>query len=80
MDEVEAVARTELQAGWAVHDADGTPIGEIGEVGDTSFTVVMPEPAGLTVSVSFDDIESADQGRVDLSMTGEEIHALHAET
>jgi hypothetical protein len=40
MDELDEIARTEIQKGWVVVvDADGTEVGHVGEVHGRSFTL-----------------------------------------
>ncbi len=73
MDELNAVAHTELQPGWDVYDVDGDLIGTVEEVGETSFTVLSAGPVSMTLAVAFDDIESADESRVDLNLTASEL-------
>jgi len=71
MDELDAVARAEIQERWDVFDADGERIGEVTEVHETSF--VLETTVGGTVQIDFTDIESADDGRVTLMVSGEEL-------
>jgi hypothetical protein len=51
---------------------DGERVGEVSEVHDTAFTL---ETVGGSVEVDFTDVESADDGRVTLNMSGEELTA-----
>jgi hypothetical protein len=76
MDELDAIARTEIQPGWEVVDADDERIGEVAEVHETSFEVTTS--VGTTLQVDFTDVESADDGRVMLMVTGEELANLEA--
>jgi hypothetical protein len=71
MDELDAIARTEIQPGWEVLDADDERIGEVSEVHETSFSVTTT--VGTTVQVDFTDVESADDGRVILMVSGGEL-------
>ena len=71
MDELDEIARFEIQEGWDVFDADGERIGEVAEVHDTSFT--LETTVGGAIDVDFTDVESADDGRVTLVMSGEEL-------
>jgi hypothetical protein len=73
MDELDAVARTEVQPGWHVYDVDGQLIGSVDRVNDSSFSVRPAGPGGTTVDVGFDDIESADDGRVTLALNSDEL-------
>lgn len=73
MDEFDEVARTEVQPGWDIVDADGDLIGVVDEVREGSFTVRLPGPLSPMVDVSFTDIESADDGRVDLAVSAAEL-------
>lgn len=73
MDELNAVAHAELQPGWDVYDVDGELVGTIEEVGETSFTVLSSGPVLVNLAVAFEDIESADDGRVDLNLTASEL-------
>ena len=70
-DELDAIARTEIQERWDVFDADGERVGEVAEVHDTSFT--LQTTIGASLDVDFTDVESADDGRVTLSTSGEEL-------
>jgi uncharacterized protein (UPF0218 family) len=76
MDELDAIARTEIQPGWEVVDADDERIGEVADVHETSFDVTTP--VGTTLRVDFTDVESADDGRVTLMVSGEELRTLEA--
>jgi hypothetical protein len=76
-DELDAVARTEVQAGWDVYSADEDRLGEVDDVFDDGFTVRLT--AGGTVRVDFSDIESADDGRVDLTLSNDELPALQGD-
>ena len=71
MDELDEIARIEIQEGWDVFDADGERIGEVANMQDTSFT--LKTTAGGAVDVDFTDVESADDGRVTLAMSGDEL-------
>jgi hypothetical protein len=73
MDELDAVARTEIQPGWHVLDADGTPIGTVERVHDTAFAVRVAGPVETTIDVGFDEIESADDGRVELAVSSDDL-------
>ena len=75
MDELDAIARTEIQPGWDVYDADGELVGRVGEVSDMSFTVETSGLIEATAGVGFDQVESADDGRVVLAVSGDEIAA-----
>jgi hypothetical protein len=72
MDEYVAVARTEIQPGWDVIDADGEHIGEVREVSDGGFLV---ETSLSTITLGFGDVESADDGSVELGIGGDELRA-----
>jgi hypothetical protein len=71
MDELDEIARFEIQEGWEVLDADDERIGKVSEVHVGSFTIETQ--TGGRREISFTDIESADDGRVNLSMSGEEL-------
>ena len=71
MDELDEIARTEIQEGWVVLDADGTEVGQVAEVHGGSFT--LETSVGRTLEVGFSDIESADDGTVTLSLSGDEL-------
>ena len=71
MDELDAIAQTEIQAGWEVADADGERIGAVAEVHSGSFTVETA--VGGQIEVDFGDVESADDGRVILMISGDEL-------
>ncbi len=70
-DEHDAVARMEIQERWDVFDADGERVGEVGSVGETSF--LLESSVGTPLEISFGDIESADDGRVTLVISGDEL-------
>ena len=71
MDELDEIARIEIQEGWDVFDADGERIGEVANMHDTSFT--LKTTVGGAVDVDFTDVESVDDGRVTLAMSGDEL-------
>ena len=70
-DELDAIARTEIQERWDVFDADGERVGEVGAVHDTAFT--LDTAVGRSLEIDFTDVESADDGRVTLSVSGVEL-------
>jgi len=70
MDELDEIARMEIQQGWDVVDADGHSVGEVAEVHGASFTL---RAIGGVLQVAFSDVESADDGRVSLSVSGDEL-------
>ena len=72
-DELEAIARTEIQKGWEVFDADGEKVGKVEDVGSTSFLMRGIGPVPATVEIGFAEVESADDGQVDLLLTQDEI-------
>ena len=71
MDELDAIARTEIQAGWDVYDADGKRIGDVAEVHAENFSVEAV--TGARLDVNFTDVESADDGRVELMLSRDEL-------
>lgn len=71
MDELDEIARFEIQEGWGVLDADGETVGVVDAVHDRSFT--LRTSVGGTMDIGFDDVESADDGHVTLSLSGEEL-------
>lgn len=71
MDELDEIARFEIQEGWDVLDADDERIGTVAEVHTSSFS--METQLGGQREIAFGDVESADDGRVTLSMSGEEL-------
>ena len=71
MDELDAIARTEIQPGWEVIDADDQHVGEVSDVHETSFS--FQTSVGTTLRVDFTDVESADDGRVMLAVSGDEL-------
>ena len=73
MDELDAIAQTEIQPGWDVVDADEQVIGQVAEVHSASFTVETS--IGERHEIGFTDVESADDGRVTLSFSGDELTA-----
>ena len=73
MDELDEIAQAEIQKGWEVFDADGQRIGEADDVHSASFTV--DGGMGHLTEVSFTDVESADDGRVTLMLSGDELAA-----
>jgi hypothetical protein len=72
MDEYVAVAQTEIQPGWEVIDADGERIGEVREVSDGGFLV---ETSLSSITLGFADVESADDGTVELAIGEDELRA-----
>lgn len=71
MDELDEIARFEIQEGWNVLDADGESVGVVDTVHDESFT--LRTSVGGTIDIPFSDVESADDGHVTLSLSGEEL-------
>jgi hypothetical protein len=71
MDELDAIAQTEIQPGWDVVDADDQVIGKVAEVHSASFTVETSISGRH--EIGFTDVESADDGRVTLSFSGDEL-------
>ncbi len=71
MDEFDEIARMEIQGGWDVLDADGESVGVVEDVHDQSFT--LRTSVGGTMDITFTDVESADDGRVRLTLSGEEL-------
>lgn len=71
MDELDEIARFEIQEGWDVLDADGESIGTVDSVRDESFT--LRTSVGGSLDIAFTDVESADSGHVTLSLSGEEL-------
>ena len=51
----------------------GERLGEVSEVGAT--TVLVDTSLGTALEISFTDVESADGGRIELSVSGEELMA-----
>lgn len=73
MDELNEVARMEIQPGWEVYTAEDDRLGEVDSVGDVSFTVAGLPGSGGVLEFAFDDVESADDGRVTLQLSRDEI-------
>lgn len=71
MDELDEIARFEIQEGWDVLDADGEPVGAVDDVHDQSFT--LRTSVGGIMEIAFGDVESADDGHVTLVLSGEEL-------
>jgi len=75
MDEYDEIARAGIQPSWEVYDADGDRIGDVDEVGDTSLVVRASTAFDTAFEVDFRDVESAGDGRVDLSIAADELTA-----
>lgn len=75
MDDLDAIARTEIQPGWDVYDADGDLVGRVLEVSDMSLAVETTGLVEAIVGIGFDQVESAEDGRVELAVSGDEIAA-----
>jgi hypothetical protein len=73
VDELNEIARTEIQPGWDVYTADEERLGSVDDVGATSFTVGEMAGSGAVLEVRFEDVESADDGRVVLMLSRDEI-------
>lgn len=73
MDELDEIARFEIQEGWDVLDADGELIGQVSEINADSFAVETT--VGERRDIAFSDVESADDGRVTLMLSGEDLTA-----
>lgn len=80
MDELDAVAHTEVQPGSHVYDADGQLIGTVEAVRDTAFTVRVAGPVDATMEIAFDEIESADDGRIELGVSADELASVPDES
>ena len=76
MDELDAVAHSEVQPGAHVYDGDGQLIGSVEGVGDTTFRLRLNGPVDGTMEIGFDEIESADDGRIELAVSGDELAAV----
>ncbi len=75
MEELNEIGRIEIQPGWAVVDADGHVVGTVEAAGEESFTVRVEGPVDATIGVAYADIESADDGRVVLAVSREDLDA-----
>jgi hypothetical protein len=75
MEELNEIGRIEIQPGWAVLDADGQAVGTVDEAGEESFTVRIEGPVDAIIGIAYADIESADDGRVVLSVSREDLDA-----
>lgn len=75
MEELNEIGRIEIQPGWTVLDADGQTVGTVDEAGEQSFTVRVEGPVDATIGVAYADIESADDGRVVLGVSREDLDA-----
>lgn len=73
MDELNEIARHEIQPGWDVFTADDELLGTVDQVSDASFTVANTSGAGNVLEVTFTDVESAGDGRVDLALGRDDI-------
>jgi hypothetical protein len=73
MDELNEIARHEIQPGWDVFTADDELLGTVDQVSDASFTVANTSGAGNVLEMTFADVESAGDGRVDLALGRDEI-------
>ena len=73
MDELDAVAHSEVQPGSHVYDADGQLVGTVDTVRDTGFTVRVAGPVDASMEIGFDEIESADDGRIELGVSADEL-------
>jgi hypothetical protein len=71
MDELDEIARFEIQERWDVFDADDQLIGQVAEVHGGSFTLLTA--VGGRIDIPFTDVESADDGRVTIASSGEEL-------
>jgi hypothetical protein len=68
-DELDEIARFEIQEGWDVLDADGESIGTVDWFATRASRCA---PVG-SMDIAFTDVESADIGHVTLSLSGEEL-------
>jgi hypothetical protein len=76
MDELDAVAHSEVQPGSHVYDADGQLVGTVGAVRDSTFIVRVAGPVDATMEIGFDEIESADDGRIELGVSADELASV----
>ena len=76
MDELDAVAHTEVQPGSHVYDADDQLVGTVEAVGTATFTVRVTGPVDATMEIGFDEIESADDGRIELAVSADELGSV----
>ena len=66
MDDLDAIARTEIQPGWDVYDADGDLVGRVLEVSDMSLAV---ETTGLVEAIgSAEGLSSGDRAALILAV------------
>ena len=73
MDELNEIARHEIQPGWDVFTADDELLGTVDQVSDVSFTVANTSGAANLLEMTFEDVESAGDGRVNLTLGRDEI-------
>jgi hypothetical protein len=73
MDELNEIARHEIRPGWDVFTADDELLGTVDQVSDVSFTVANTSGAGNMLEMTFEDVESAGDGRVNLALERDEI-------
>jgi hypothetical protein len=73
MNELNEIAAREIQRGWDVLTSDEEQVGTVDDVGDSSFTVAGLAGSGGVLEIEFDDVESADDGRVILALSRDEL-------
>ncbi len=73
MNELNEIAAREIQRGWEVLTSDEEQVGTVDDVGDVSFTVAGLAGSGGVLEIAFGDVESADDGRVILALSRDEL-------
>jgi hypothetical protein len=71
MNELDEIASRQIQSGWDVLSAEGDQLGTVDDVGDTHFRVGTN--SGGSFDVDFEDVESAGDGRVTLTLSPDEL-------
>ncbi len=71
MNELDEIASRQIQSGWDVFTAEDEQLGTVDDVGDTHFTVATS--SGGHFDDDFDDVESAGDGRVTLTLSPDEM-------
>jgi hypothetical protein len=65
-----------IQEGWEVYSSDGERIGIVREVTADRFALALDVLPGNALAVPLDEIEAADDGRIELDIPAESVGVM----
>jgi hypothetical protein len=65
-----------IQEGWDVYSSDGERIGTVREVAADRFALALDVLPGNALAVPLDEIEAADDGRIELDIPAESVGVM----